>query len=101
MKILIFFLVLLTYTLCQSPFAQAIPAEEAFKEIKKAILECISKEETATPELKQYANENLNSDMKERLDFTKYRENESDKKIIRDCRRKAFIVTNKARHPMK
>ena len=97
MKYIIAFLVLITFVVCPPVADRAIPAEEAFTEIKKSILECIANDEKASPELKNYANENLNNGYKETLIFSKYRQNEVDRLIIRQCRRKAFILTSKQR----
>ena len=96
MKLVIMFLVLISIVLSE-PVSKAIPAEEAFTEIKKNILECISKDDNASTELKDYVNESLSNGYKEPLNFSKFRENETDKTVIRQCRRKAFIFTSKKR----
>ncbi len=91
MKLTITFLVLISFIICEPEVSQVIPAEEAFTEMKKNILECISKAENTSQELKQYVTESLNSGYKEALNFAKYREKESDNNIIRQCRRNALI----------
>ena len=68
-----------------------IAVEDAFIDIKKKILECISKSETTSAELKKYAIDFAGSDLKESTNLHKYRENPSDREVIRTCRRKAFI----------
>ena len=95
MKYIIAFLVLISLVICEPQVGQVIPAEEAFTEIKKKILECIEKETTASAELRQYASTMLSTGYKETLNFAKYRENETDKEIIRQCRRKSFIYSVK------
>ena len=99
MKYIIAFLFLITYVVCPPTAERAIPAEEAFSEIKKKILECIVNDEKTSPELRNYATENLNNGYKETLILSKYRQNEVDRLIIRQCRRKAFILTSKQRAP--
>ena len=95
MKFVLAIIVLISYVLCQPEVAKPIPAEEAFTEIKKSILECISQDEKTSPELRNYALENLNNGYKETLIFSNYRQNEVDRLIIRQCRRKAFLFTSK------
>ncbi len=95
MKYIFAFLLLISFAFCEPQIGKVIPAEEAFTEIKKSILECISKDENASPELRNYALENLNNGYKETLIFNKYRQNETDRLIIRQCRRKAFLFTIK------
>jgi hypothetical protein len=94
MKYIIGLLVLISLVTCEPPvIGQVIPAEEAFTEIKKKILECISADATASEELRQYASVQLSTGYKEALNFAKYRENEVDKEVIRQCRRKSFIYS--------
>ena len=95
MKYIIAFLVLITFVVCPPTVDRAIPAEEAFSDIKKNILECIVNDTKASPELRNYAQESLNNGFKETLVLSKYRQNESDRLIIRQCRRKAFVLTAK------
>ena len=92
MKYLYLFLALLSLTLCDAPpRSKLIAVEDAFIDVKKKILECISKSETASAELKKYATDFLATDLKESMNLHKYRENPSDKEVIRTCRREAFI----------
>ena len=99
MKYIIAFLALITFICCQAqvPVHHAIPAEEAFVEIKKSILECIIKSDKASQELKNYAVENVNNGYKETLLLSNFRNNESDRLVIRQCRRQAFLNTSKKR----
>ena len=92
--ITLLFLISLALT---QPIGKAIPAEEAFTEIKKNILECIAKDVNASIKLKNYVNDNLNNGYKEPLNFSNFRENEIDRNIIRECRRKAFLFSSKKR----
>ena len=97
MKCIIAFLVLLSFVVCPPIIDRAIPAEEAFSDIKKKILECIVKNEKASPELRNYAQENINNGYKETLILSKFRQNEVDRLIIRQCRRNSFVLTSKQR----
>ena len=99
MKYIIAFLALLTFVCCQPevPVHHAIPAEEAFIDIKKTIINCINEDERASPELKEYVKGYLATDMKEPLLLSKYRQNETDRLIIRQCRRKSFFYNSKTR----
>ena len=54
MKFIFLFLGLLSLSLCEAPpRGKLIAVEDAFVGIKKNILECISKSETASAELKK------------------------------------------------
>ena len=94
MKFVFAFLVVICVVFCE-PLHKAIPAEDAFIEIKKNILECVAKDERVSPELKNYAQENLNNGYKETLIFSKYKQNDTDRLVIRQCRRNAFLFTTK------
>ena len=101
MKFIFALLGLLSLSLCEAPpKGKLIAVEDAFVGIKKNILTCLSKEEGASAELKKYVEEQLASDLKESLNLYKFRENESDRDIIRKCRREAFIH-NTARDPIR
>ena len=92
MKYLFLFFALLSLALCDAPpKSKLIAVEDAFVNVKKNILTCISKSESASAELKKYANDLLATDLKESLNLHKYRENLTDKEVIRNCRREAFI----------
>ena len=92
MKTLYLLLALITLTLCEdAPKTKLIGVEDAFVEVKKRILECITKSETASAELKKYATDFLATDLKESLNLKKFRENTNDKDVIRKCRRDAFL----------
>ena len=100
MKFFYLYLALLSFAFCEPPQrSKLIAVEDAFLTVKKQILECISKSETASPELKKYATDILASDLKESLNLQKFRENLTDKEIIRKCRRDAFIHDT-ARRPI-
>jgi hypothetical protein len=101
MKYIVLFFVLLSLALCEAPpRSKLIAVEDAFVNVKKNILECISKSETASAELKKYATDLLATDLKESLNLHKYRENLTDKEVIRNCRREAFIHDT-VRKPMR
>ena len=99
MKYVITFLALIAFISCQPkvPAHHVIPSEEAFIEIKKTILNCINEDDRASPELKEYVKGYLASDMKEPLLLTKYRKNDTDRIIIRQCRRKSFLYASKSK----
>ena len=100
MKYVLFFIVLISLVICEpSPIGKILPAEEVFINVKKSILECISKDLTATEELRKYAQDNLDGGCKETLSFSKYRQNETDNNVIRQCRRKAFINSYRTKKP--
>ena len=92
MKFLLLIFVLLSLSNCDAPpVTKLIAVEDAFVNIKKNILECLAKSETASAELRKYANDTLATDMKESLNLHKFRETPTDKDAIRKCRREAFI----------
>ena len=68
MKFIFLFFALLSLSLCDPPkINKLIAVEDAFVNVKKNILECISKSETASAELKKYATDLLATDLKESL----------------------------------
>ena len=93
MKYIIVFLVLISLAFCEP--GKLIPAEEAFIDLKKNILECIVKSEKASPEMKKYATDNLNSGANDTLNLAQFKNNETDRLIIKQCRREAFLSTTK------
>ena len=101
MKFILLFLALFSLSLCDAPPRNKIIAvEDAFTDIKKRILECISKSESASADLKKYATDFLATDLKESMNLHKFREDPTDKEVIRKCRRDAFIH-DVARKPIK
>ena len=96
MKYIIVFLVLISLAFCQPSTGKTIPKEEeVFADMKKLILECIIKSEKASPEMKKYAAENLNAGPNETLNLAQFINNESDRFIIRQCKREAFLLATK------
>ena len=92
MKFIFLFFALLSLSLCDTTkINKLIAVEDAFVNVKKNILECLSKAENASPELRKYATEILATDLKESLNLHRFRDNLSDKEVIRKCRREAFI----------
>ena len=92
MKFIFLFFALLSLSLCDAPkVSKLIAVEDAFVNVKKNILECLSKAENASPELRKYATDTLATDLKESLNLHRYRDNLTDKEVIRKCRRDAFI----------
>ena len=92
MKYIFLFFALLSLALCEAPpRSKLIAVEDAFVNVKKNILECLSKAENASPELRKYATEVLSTDLKESLNLHRFRDNLTDKEVIRKCRREAFI----------
>ena len=90
MKYIIAFIVLISLVFCEPPVGNAIPAEEAFTEIKKHILECIVKSEKASPEMKKYAAETLLLPYNKLTHLSTFAVNGADEKVISYCRNKAF-----------
>ena len=97
MKLIIIAFFALTTLVLSDLVGKVIPAEEAFTEMKKSILECISKNENASAELKNYVNDNINNGYKDTLLLAKFIENETDRLVIRQCRRQSFLFTYKKR----
>ena len=95
MKWAIYFICFISIILCQSrTFGKdrIIKDDKESHEIKKIILECILEDSETSKDLKEYADESLkNKDKKQILHFEKYRNNENDSDIIKQCRKKAFF----------
>ena len=64
-------------------------------EIKKNILECIVNNDKTSQKLRNYANEKLSNGYKEDLLLTKYVQNDTDRNIIRQCKKNAYLSTIK------
>ena len=92
MKYIIYFIILITFIFCSPDADKTITVED---EIKKSILECIVNNEKTSPILRNYVNEILSNGYKEDLLLTKYRQNDADRIIIRQCRKKAYLSTLK------
>ena len=94
MKFVIYFICLISIILCQprsfNKERRRMQDEKESKDIKKSILECISKDVKASLDLKQYVMELLKKDNKEILHFEKFQEN--DRNIVKQCRKKAFFT---------
>ena len=98
MKYILCLLLLFEITFCNRKKSILSPhtMEEAYPSLRKSLLECISKSETASKELKNYANENLTKELKDHLNLSQFKELETDKLVIRKCRREAFLQNKKA-----
>ena len=98
MKYITFCLLLITFVVCdkKKSILNPLSIDEVFPELKKKLLECISKNENASDNLKNYANENLNSGLKEPLNFSTFKLVETDRVIIRKCRRETLLNKKKA-----
>ena len=92
MRYIIYFIILITFIFCSPDADKTITVED---EIKKSILECIVNNEKTSPKLRNYVNEILSNGYKEDLMLTKYRQNDADRIIIRQCRKKAYLSTIK------
>ena len=88
MRYIISFIILITFIFCSPNTDKTITVED---EIKKSILECIVNNEKTSPILRNYVNEILSNGYKEDLLLTKYRQNDADRIIIRQCRKKAYL----------
>ena len=96
MKYFILLLALFAIVLCdKKPVATAVPAEEAFVSIKKKLIDCLEQSEKASSTLKDYAKEVASKEYKEKLKFQDLNLEQSDKDVVRECRRKAFLFTRR------
>ena len=98
MKYIFYLLLLFEISFCNKKKAILTPhtMEEVVPALKKSLLECISKSESASEELKNYANENLSKELKDHLHLSQFKGVETDKLVIRKCRREAFLQSKKA-----
>ena len=98
MKYFLCLLLLFEITFCNRKKSILSPhtMEDVFPALKKSLLECISKSETASEELKNYANENLTKELKNHLQLSQFKILETDKLVIRKCRRETFLQNKKA-----
>ncbi len=87
---LVVFITLISLLFCEAPPKDRMKKEEALLEIRKNILQCLSKQDTS-PELKKYVNEVLAKDTNEELRFRHFLNNEHDRRLIRTCKREAFL----------
>ena len=92
MRYIFYFIILISFIFCSPNTDKTITVED---EIKKSILECIVNNEKTSQILRNYVNEILSNGYKEDLLLTKYRQNDADRIIIRQCRKKAYLSTLK------
>ena len=92
MRYIIYFIILITFIFCSPDADKTITVKD---EIKKSILECIVNNGKTSPKLRNYVNEILSNGYKEDLMLTKYRQNDADRIIIRQCRKNAYLSTIK------
>ena len=97
MKYIILLFALFTLALCETKktVATAIPAEEAFISVKKKLITCLENSQEASSTLKEYAKQVAKNEYKDKLKFSELGLGESDKNIVRQCRRKAFMFTRR------
>ena len=89
MKYLLFFAVLLSLSFCKPQPKSKIG--EAFINAKKTLVECLSKSEGASTDLKQWAKDVLSqNDFKDILKVLKLKDNPKDIDDIRLCRKEIF-----------
>ena len=62
--------------------------------IKKYLFDYLSQESEASSELRNYANQMIKSEYKDPLTLYKF-QNDSDRLIIKRCKRKAFLEATK------
>ena len=95
MKYILILLSLFALTLCAPKLAREIAVTDTFIGIRKNLLECIVKTETASSELKNYASDFLKTDLKGDLNLGQFRTNQIDNDVLKKCRRETF--SNKKR----
>ena len=91
MRYIIYFIILITFIFCSPDADKTITVKD---EIKKSILECIVNNGKTSPKLRNYVNEILSNDYKDLL-LTKFVQNDADRIIIRQCKKKAYLSTIK------
>jgi hypothetical protein len=91
MRYIIYFIILITFIFCSPEVDKTITVKD---EIKKSILECIVNNGKTSPKLRNYVNEILSNDYKDLL-LTKFVQNDADRIIIRQCKKKAYLSTIK------
>ena len=97
MKFIIAFLVFISLVFCQPHSVVEKTSDEFYAKMKQSILDCIKKADNASPELQKYIKE-LPTDSKEPLILSKFAtKNESDRLLIRRCRRESFLTISKER----
>ena len=91
MKCFIIILSLFYFSFCDFPkIKREIAVTDTFIGIRKNLLECIVKTESASSELKQYASDFLKTDLKGDLNLGQFRTNPTDNDVLKKCRREAF-----------
>ena len=98
MKYILCLLLLFEIAFCDKKKSILSPhtMEDVFPALKKSLLECISKSEIASEKLKKYAKENLTKELIDHLDLNQFKDLETDKLVVRKCRREAFLQNKKA-----
>ena len=87
MKFIIAFLVFISLVFCQPYPVVEKTSDEFYAQMKQSIIDCIKKADNASPELQKYVKERP-ADSKEPLLLSQFgSKHESDRLIIRKCRR--------------
>ena len=94
MKCIIFLLVLISYTLCDSQKSPRIQISDIYKTFKTKIYKCILETEGVSPQLKELATKNLDSDEAQFINFESIGLSLEDRHIIRECKKQAFRKKN-------
>ena len=94
MKCIIFLLVLISYTLCDSQKSPRIQISDIYKTFKTKIYKCILETEGVSPQLKELATKNLDSDEAQFINFESIGLSLEDRHIIRECIKQAFRKKN-------
>ena len=94
MKHLTFIIIFIIITLVESPDIpiEAYNIKDSFKKSKQSLVECILRNSRSSPNLKKYARDVSNNINNEILNFERFRNDESDNNIIKQCRRQTFFI---------
>ena len=96
MKFILILLSLFVFTFCDAPkLPREIAVTDTFVEIRKNLLECIIQTERTSPQMKKYANDFLQTDLKGDLNLGQFRLNPVDNDVLKKCRRQAFFEKKK------
>ena len=90
MKSILVFLFLMALVVCHPPEFNREERQKRRKQFQKDIADCILKSESASADLKKQIEDNKDDDLRKVLHLYITKLDESDREIIRKCRRELF-----------
>ena len=97
MKYIIFLISLIGLSLCTTKMEAPGVVADIYKGLKSKIYKCVSESEGISAQLKELSTKNLNADESLPLSFHTIELTKDDRKVIRTCKKEAFMQSNRSK----